>query len=108
MVTIETLLAGAIAISVLGAIVRAVLNRHAARTIADAIQMALPDRTEIGRANQPAQPDDECAGPFDPEIEDLIEEINRLRAENAILSGAYQFVLYEANGHRQLVRFSLN
>jgi len=66
-------------------------------------------RTKIERTNQqqPAQAAPP-AGPFDPEIEDLVEEINRLRAENAILSGAYQFVLLEADGRRSVVRFSLN
>ena len=39
---------------------------------------------------------------------DLLEEINRLRAENAVLSGAYQFVLLEADGRRRMVRFDLN
>jgi hypothetical protein len=39
---------------------------------------------------------------------DLVEEINRLRAENAVLSGAYQFVLLEEDGCRRMVRFDLN
>ena len=39
---------------------------------------------------------------------DLVEEINRLRAENAVLSGAYQFVLLEEDGRRRMVRFTLN
>ena len=47
-------------------------------------------------------------GQIEGDRADLAEEINRLRAENAILSGAYQFVLLEENGHRRMVRFTLN
>ena len=48
------------------------------------------------------------AGGFGRETAWLVEEINRLRAENAVLSGAYQFVLLEADGRRRMVRFDLN
>jgi uncharacterized coiled-coil protein SlyX len=38
----------------------------------------------------------------------LINEVNRLRAENAMLSGAYLVAVVEMSGKRKLVRFSLN
>ena len=65
----------------------AVVEEH--RLAARADQVAVPESTE---GNYP----------------DLVEEINRLRAENAVLSGAYQFVLLEADGRRRMVRFDLN
>ena len=65
----------------------AIVEEH--RLAARADQVAVPESTE---GNYP----------------DLVEEINRLRAENAVLSGAYQFVLLEADGRRRMVRFDLN
>ena len=47
-------------------------------------------------------------GQIEGDRADLVEEINRLRAENAVLSGAYQFVLLEEDGRRRMVRFDLN
>ena len=65
----------------------AIVEEH--RLAARADQVAVPESTE---GNYP----------------DLVEEINRLRAENAVLSGAYQFVLLEEDGRRRMVSFDLN
>lgn len=87
-----------IAIGVFVTLLLTTINKRSKHTIDSAINQALPND----------QPDDQCAGPFDPEIEDLVDEINRLRAENAILSGAYQFMYLETDGRRYPMRICLN
>ena len=103
-----TLIAAYISAGILGWQIAKVLDKQLDWSLAKILDKHTTS-TRIGRATQqqPAQADPP-AGPFDPEIEDLVEEINRLRAENAVLSGAYQFVLLEENGRRSMVRFTLN
>ena len=105
---VTTLIAAYISASVIGWRIAKVLDEQLNWSFAQILDKHTAS-TKIGRATQqqPTQADPP-AGPFDPEIEDLVEEINRLRAENAILSGAYQFVLLEENGRRRMVRFTLN
>ena len=78
----------------------AIVEQH--RLAAHADQAAVP---AVRQAHRPVpEPAEGAEGNYP----DLVEEINRLRAENAVLSGAYQFVLLEADGRRRMVRFDLN
>ena len=78
----------------------AIVEQH--RLAAHADQVAVP---AVRQAHRPVP---EPAEGVEGSHADLVEEINRLRAENAVLSGAYQFVLLEENGRRRMVRFDLN
>ncbi len=78
----------------------AIVEQH--RLAAHADQAAVP---AVRQAHRPVP---EPAEGVEGSHADLVEEINRLRAENAVLSGAYQFVLLEENGRRRMVRFDLN
>ena len=87
----------------------AIVEQH--RLAAHADQAAVPAvRQDFGVSAQSNahRPVPEPAEGVEGSHADLVEEINRLRAENAVLSGAYQFVLLEENGRRRMVRFDLN
>ena len=87
----------------------AIVEEH--RLAARADQVAVPAvRQDFGVSAQSNahRPVPEPAEGVEGSHADLVEEINRLRAENAVLSGAYQFVLLEEDGRRRTVRFDLN
>ena len=82
--------------------------KHADAIVEEHRLAARADQVAVPAVRQAHRPVPEPAEGAEGNYPDLVEEINRLRAENAVLSGAYQFVLLEADGRRRMVRFDLN
>ena len=82
--------------------------KHADAIVEEHRLAARADQVAVPAVRQAHRPVPEPAEGAEGNYPDLVEEINRLRAENAVLSGAYQFVLLEENGRRRMVRFDLN
>ena len=82
--------------------------KHADAIVEEHRLAAHADQAAVPAVRQAHRPVPEPAEGVEGSHADLVEEINRLRAENAVLSGAYQFVLLEEDGRRRMVRFDLN
>ena len=82
--------------------------KHADAIVEEHRLAARADQVAVPAVRQAHRPVPEPAEGVEGSHADLVEEIKRLRAENAVLAGAYQFVLLEADGRRRMVRFTLN